>query len=306
MLEASKRQLTEAIRSSEPALIERFASLPHAVRLPVPKQLDAVYVPGLPGAGSGDHPILLVAHTDTVFDRPGRVVWHGHIGHSAHPDIGLGADDRAGCAALWALRNTGASLLIVPAEERGCIGSRYVAEHYADLLKHHCFAVQFDRRGSSDLVFYDGEPDELLNILEPAYGGYAEADGSYSDVAVLCPALGIAGVNISIGFDDEHTPDETIDAAAWTRTVDNARNLIAAGDYPPIPYVPDHTLYDPDDYGFGDWSEGLDDFDEPLADVAWCDDCALAWDADDIDPTAPDPKCPVCGGPLLVAWEAAV
>lgn len=319
-----QRQLSGWIGSTEEQIVDRFASLPNAIRLPVPGELDAVFVPATrPGPA-----VLLVAHFDTVWDYPGKVQWNGHIGESYWNGMGIGADDRAGIAALWSLRRSGHAMLIVPAEERGCIGSRYVSDEYPDILTSDrlAFALQFDRRGNSDLVFYNGEPGGLLPILQRDFGGYYQASGSYSDITEICPALGIAGANISIGFDDEHTSYESIDLAAWFRTVENTRRLLTRDDLDFIPYVEkpfpkyrkasgtttkSKTLPFDQEWlkGLDDYQTGLDSDDDdggidggfPVPDnfTLWCDDCSLEWEPDEVNESDIDGvlQCPVCTGP---------
>jgi hypothetical protein len=299
--------LKQFIEAGEDAIVDAFASLPHARRLPVPGLPDAVLVPPDPGV---EHPVCLVAHTDTVWPGPGRLAWCGDgRGRSAVPDRGIGADDRAGCAALWRLRDSGAGLLIVPAEEDGCVGSRHVARYHRDILEDQVFGMfmQFDRRGVNDLVYYDANPADLDHDLTSGpFNGYAEAVGSFSDVSVLAPALGVVGVNVSIGFDAEHTPQESIDPLVWAMTVRNAaawlRETRTRGG---IRYV-----YRDARRNAGHWYDSYDDDatgwsppDEPEA-YYWCDDCALPLDEDetDTDRSTGVPICPVCGGPLVLEY----
>ena len=78
--------------------------------------------------GTRPDKVVLVAHADTFFDE--RYGWpqvahtlderDGAIYSINEGNIGLGADDRAGCAILWLLRNSGHSLLITDGEEDGC------------------------------------------------------------------------------------------------------------------------------------------------------------------------------------------
>lgn len=82
--------------------------------------------------------VVLVAHADTFFDSS---YWSEPVEHNITEidgviysqnetevlnTAGLGADDRAGCAMLWLLRNSGHSLLITDGEENGMIGSKWL------------------------------------------------------------------------------------------------------------------------------------------------------------------------------------
>lgn len=304
-------QLTSSMMlASERNIINRFAGLPGAVMLPVPNELPGVYIPG---TRSGNRAVL-VAHTDTVWDhQPIRLKYDSDLGclWSGIPKRGIGADDRAGCAALWALRKLGHSLLIVPAEERGCIGSRAIAEDYPDLLTDHALAIQFDRRGTDDLVFYDGEPEPLLTTMLPYFPDYSEAIGSFSDVAELCPAYGIAGVNVSIGFGYEHTKDEFLDVNAWRRTVECTRAFLGGPPLPMMPYVDNSYTCQGNWRGLNYW-QGQDDYgdhygfpddpDTPPPTNFWCGDCCYSYDTWEIDERDIDdnPCCPCCGQAMYV------
>lgn len=252
--------LTWAMQARETVIIDRFASLPGAVRIPVwglgqqswgghdhgylggarsvQKELDAVYVPG-----ARPDRVLLVAHTDTVWPGPPtQVVWGPDekrktmCAFSLIKGRGIGADDRAGVAALWALRKMGHSLLLVPGEERGCIGSTEVAAKHAGKITDHSFALQFDRRNMQDLVFYQGKPGALLTLLEANYPGYQLAEGSVTDICKLCPALKIAGANISIGYQYEHTHNELLVLEDWIKTVLLTWKFLATPNLPTIAY----------------------------------------------------------------------
>ena len=84
-----------------------------------------VYIPG-----TRKDRVLLVAHADTVWDEaygnPCRSQWKFENGvyYSINPQCGIGADDRSGCAMLWALRDCGHSILVVSGEEKGKHGAK--------------------------------------------------------------------------------------------------------------------------------------------------------------------------------------
>ena len=229
-----KSRVKQFMTMGEGEIIGMFKGLPDASVLPTPYG-DAVYI-----KGTREDAVLLVSHTDTVWgDSEIKLKQDGMVVSSACDKTGIGADDRAGVAALWSLRNTGHSILIVPEEETGCKGSGYVAEHYK-LFFSEQFAIQFDRRGGKDLVFYDCGNDDFEDYLLGHYEKYSTAMGSFSDICELCPALGIAGVNISIGFRNEHTASETLNLDEWYRTVTTTRKLLAK-DCPDFEYV--ESLY---------------------------------------------------------------
>ena len=184
--------------------------------------------------------VALVAHTDTVFARPlkpSELGCTGSLLYSKSDKFGLGADDRAGisaCLALWReLDNV--AVILCPNEETGCNGSRALSiEHIDSVMPSELmqFCIQFDRRGARDIVAYD-VADELVGYIAEYMPTYSQARGSFSDICELCPTLGVQGVNLSIGYDNEHTPNETLDILDYSRTVDLVRDMLqTVGDIP--------------------------------------------------------------------------
>jgi hypothetical protein len=117
--------------------------------------------------------VLLIAHVDTIpndspklkieFGGENALFYSGtrrtgffKSGKPFANGLPIGADDRAGCAILWELKDLGHSLLLVHGEEFGCLGSRYLMSNpkMAALMQNHQFAIEFDRHGEDDLVFY--------------------------------------------------------------------------------------------------------------------------------------------------------
>ena len=101
-------------------IFDRFAALPNAIAKKGGKPFERfVYVPG-----NRKDRVLLVAHIDTVWDKDyqkfgnnkphnHRVVFENGIFSSGEETCGIGADDRAGCAMLWKLKDSGHSILIL-------------------------------------------------------------------------------------------------------------------------------------------------------------------------------------------------
>lgn len=175
-----------------------------------------VYIPGF----RSDR-VLLVAHADTYFDGqsgyPADVFVQGGILRSTHPDLACGADDRAGCAMLWQMRDLGHSLLITSGEEKGRRASTWLMEKNPDLAdeinRTHSFVVQLDRCNGTDFKCYDVGTPHFRRYVEDVTG-YTEPDrSSYTDICTLC--RDIPGVNLSIGYYHEHTKEEYLDLEQW-------------------------------------------------------------------------------------------
>lgn len=224
--------------SSTPVL-QRFAELPGAIVQEGEgnSQERFVYVPG-----TRRDRVVLVAHADTV--------WHGHhkdphhqvvaengLFRSASDNTGLGADDRAGCAILWLFRESGHSLLVTDGEERHQIGSRFLMEECPEIAEElnatHQFMVQFDRRNARDFKCYDVGTDAFRHYVH-SVTGYTEPDKSaYTDITVLC--RDICGVNLSVGYYDEHSKDECIYVDEWVHTLNLARKWLLDENLPRFP-----------------------------------------------------------------------
>ena len=216
--------------SSPEEVFEKFLSLENAKSYETNDIIDCVYVPG-----TRKNRVLLLAHADTVFTiYPDSEKQHeffideGDIYRSLEDDAGIGADDRAGCAILWLLKDLGHSLLITNNEEIGSIGAKNIRYYHKELfeeLNNHQYMIEFDRRNSHDYKVYDIPVTEDFKLFIEASTGYTEADKkSSTDIRILCDK--ICGVNLSVGYYDEHSEWETLDLNEWKNTLDIARKML--------------------------------------------------------------------------------
>lgn len=193
--------------------------------------------------GTRQDKALLVAHCDTVW--PGLIIKpkyeNGIISSQRtgkqlveydkntvieYDGIGIGADDRAGCAILWELRNLGHSLLVVSGEESGGVASSAIAENewWQRKIAEHSFAIEFDRHGSDDIVFYNVGTNKFVSYVK-GKTKYTPRRGTFTDISNLCQD--ICGVNISVGYHNEHTGEEHLVLSQWQKTLDTARNWLS-------------------------------------------------------------------------------
>lgn len=208
-----------------------------------------VYVPG-----HRKDKALLVAHADTVFGEnyvPKIGLESGVLFSLSHKDdgirrsrgtkegskmvgTGLGADDRAGCAIIWKLRELGHSILITSGEEIGQIAAHAIMENkwWKEEIAKHQFAVQFDRKGYKDIVFYQCGTTKFEDYVKEETG-YKVERGSRTDICVLCKD--ICGVNISVGYYNEHTKDEILVIDQWHNTYLTARKWLSQSNIPRFP-----------------------------------------------------------------------
>ena len=174
--------------------------------------------------GEGDIPVLLVAHTDTVFPHPPTQILYARKQGIISGTYGIGADDRAGVWAIARLLREGyrPHVLFTDLEECGAHGA---TDASYDLRKPdvHCI-IQIDRRGSDDAVYYG-----CGNLTFQQYvtdHGFTTAQGSFSDISILAPAWNIAAVNVSAGYYHEHTEHECLHLNQLDATIDRVDAML--------------------------------------------------------------------------------
>jgi len=155
---------------------------------------------------------LFVAHMDTVKDADvsGKLRISGNTLSRKGQRI-LGADDRAGVDIL--LRHIeDINFCFTRDEELGGVGAHLLDTNpeFCYILENVSCAIQYDRRGSSDIIPYG--PSDFIREIENLTG-YKSAYGTFTDVAVWEDS--VAGANMSVGYSKEHTSAETLDIEAW-------------------------------------------------------------------------------------------
>ena len=193
----------------------------------------------------GDIPIALVAHMDTVFKEPPHEIFYDEKHNVMWSPQGLGADDRAGVFAILQIIKGGLKphIIFTTDEEYGAIGASKLALldcPFSDLR----YLIQLDRRGSDDCVFYNCNNDEFVDYIENF--GFVWNYGSFTDISELCPAWGVAGVNLSVGYRDEHSKNEVLFVGQLLATINKVKKMLMEKDIPQFKYIP---LYD----YYGDW-----------------------------------------------------
>ena len=193
----------------------------------------------------GVAPVMLVAHLDTVHKKPVREICAVDNGNILSSPQGIGGDDRCGCYGLvkvYKLSSVKPWLLFTCEEEVGGIGAQAFCDCYAqgrlpgelDALK---FIVEIDRRGSNDAVFYDCyNPDFETYITSK---GFKTAFGSFSDISVIAPVLGVAAVNLSSGYYNPHRRNEYIVRSEVEDTIQKVVEIVAdsvRADFPRYEY----------------------------------------------------------------------
>ena len=185
----------------------------------------------------GDIPIALVAHMDTVFKFPVKEVFYDRQKNVIWSPEGLGADDRAGVFAIIQIIKRGLRphIILTTDEEIGAVGAAKLANiecPFEDLR----YIIQLDRRGSNDCVFYDCDNEAFVQYVEQF--GFVEAIGSFTDISMICPAWKIAGVNLSIGYRDEHSTSEILFVNYMFDTIEKVIKMLQEEEIPSFEYIP--------------------------------------------------------------------
>lgn len=229
------------MRMSQDNVLDKFHGLVDAFSDgKMENQQKFIYIPG-----TRSDRVLLVAHADTVWNSlnidlgyandtvfsTGRNAKINYINKKkkiigSRVGKGIGADDRAGCYIVWKLRESGHSILITSGEEIGCITSKFImgSSWWRKEIAKHNFAIQFDRRGRDDIVFYDVGTEKFAEYIK-SNTGYKPENGTFTDIRILCKD--ICGVNMSVGYFSEHTPDEMLYVPYMENTLRIARDMLA-------------------------------------------------------------------------------
>lgn len=185
--------------------------------------------------GTGHGPtILLNAHLDTVdvIEEDREIVKEGSIWSSSKGI--LGADDRAGVAILLELAqrlhtlhfNGKVKFIFTVEEEIGLVGARNIDDYF---LWDVDAAFVVDRRGTGDIVtscggyepFCDERFGTFIEEVAKSQGleGWKCTNGGSSDTRIWASHR-IQSVNLSVGYQNEHTTAETLDTEACYHTVE--------------------------------------------------------------------------------------
>lgn len=192
----------------------------------------------------GDLPICLLAHMDTVFKYPPKTFYYDQEQNVLWSPHGLGADDRAGIIIIMELIERGyrPHIILTDLEERGGIGAGYLISSYPECPFKECKAlIQLDRQGHDDAVYYECGNEDYEKLIT-SYGFVTEI-GSFSDISIIAPQWEIAAVNLSVGYEREHTYTETLNITWMNETINKVEwMLVECGEWSFYSYIP--IVYD--------------------------------------------------------------
>lgn len=202
-------------------------------------------------AAKGTIPLILVAHLDTVFQTPPTgvfdILYDRDLG-IINSYKGLGADDRAGVYGILKLLGNNKknlpSVLFTMDEEIGGLGAiaaskMSVIELFGEKPK---YIIELDRQGINDAVFYDCDNKPFVEYVESF--GFMLEWGTFTDISILCPVWECAGVNLSIGYVNEHSVAELFFPGDWSLTLEKVQEMIdEINEAPYFEYIPAHDHF---------------------------------------------------------------
>ena len=156
--------------------------------------------------------VALVAHLDTVFNFPPHELFYDRDKDTILTlGQGAGFDDRAGVYAILKIltewKDVPPTIIFTLGEEDYGIGAREAAsDNLRKEAKRLKYMIELDRQGKDDCVFYQCISKDFRNYVSSF--GFKEQPGSYSDIYFLMDKWQTCGVNLSIGYYDEHTDYE--------------------------------------------------------------------------------------------------
>lgn len=219
-----KELLKMLLRSNESSLLkalENYLNLKYN-KCNVFAKKDFIYA-------TGDIPILLVAHVDTVLHKAPKIftnkegnIWMGQNG--------LGADDRAGVFALLKIIQSGRkpSILFTSGEEIGGLGAMAFVKDFPEPPVPTKYIIEIDRRGRGQAVFYDCGNTKFMSYVESF--GFKIQNGIFSDISFICPQWDTAGVNLSAGYYNEHTYLESLKIEDLFYTIGRVKKMLDNAD----------------------------------------------------------------------------
>lgn len=180
----------------------------------------------------GTIPVALVAHMDTVCeDEKSKIKIEPLLLYDREKEVMTFMyptfDDITGIFVIIKLISAGYKphIILTEDEELGCKGAeKLIKKNAKSPFKELKYLIQVDRRGTNDCVFYDCCNLKFIDYIEKF--GFKEAHGSFSDISVIAPSWGVAAVNLSVGYYNEHSYQEVLLVPALLATIEKIKNIL--------------------------------------------------------------------------------
>ena len=214
----------------------------------------------------GKAPVMLIAHLDTVHEEKVKTICKSPSGNILISPQGIGGDDRCG---VYALVNIYEAVEIKPwllftcDEEIGGVGAEIFIEDYNKSrvkgLNKLKLLIEIDRRGSKDAVYYGCNNPEFEAYITGK--GFTTEYGSFSDISVIAPELGVAAVNLSSGYYNAHTLHEYINRKQINAVIQSVIEIISDAvkpDFPRYKYIERVKKFSSFNVSFGSYDTYVD------------------------------------------------
>lgn len=180
--------------------------------------------------GIGQIPIALVAHMDTVFEDDN--LDRGELFYDNKRDVlwnpnGAGFDDKAGIFSILKIIENGflPHVIFTTNEEIGSLGAEILANDMPNMpFEDLKYIIELDRANYNDCVFYNCMNYKFEDYISSF--GFETKMGVRSDICKICPKWRIAGVNLSIGYRNQHTEYEVLNVDALFSTISKVKDML--------------------------------------------------------------------------------
>lgn len=225
------KTLEEFLRPTQKGLFKMLSKMyPNAIR----SKKEYILVPG-------EAPIMLLAHLDTVHAQPVQTICKSKDKNILMSPQGIGGDDRCGVYAIVNAYDKAVKkpwLLFTCDEEIGGVGADQFCHAHSECklpkeLDDLKLLIEIDRRGSNDAVYYDCDNEELEKYITSK--GFRTAYGSFSDISVVAPELGVGAVNLSSGYYNAHKLHEYINRRELDAVLQKVNEIVAESAQPNFP-----------------------------------------------------------------------
>ncbi|RLG11479.1 hypothetical protein DRN73_05275 [Candidatus Pacearchaeota archaeon] len=171
--------------------------------------------------------VVLCSHFDTVIDN-------GKVYIDRKKEVFFGAikgDCRAGVLMMLKLSEKGRISILFNGEETGAWGVRKFCEKFNYIqekipeLRNISFFIEFDRKGRGQFICYNHDNKDLKNLF--IENGFIEEEGIFSDISVIEENLNYCGINLSIGYYNNHTEYELLKFEDWLYTYEKVQPIIS-------------------------------------------------------------------------------
>lgn len=213
----------------------------------------------------GDDPkVLWSCHTDTVTRKEGRqnVKWisKGMLGlHNPKPGSCLGADDGGGvwlCMEMIAAEKPG-YYIFHRDEEIGGLGSSFLKNNPEYIPETIQIAIAMDRNGTDSVITHQGWSRCCSQEFGEALARQLGSNWRCDDTGIFTDTANYVGIipectNLSIGYEGNHGPRETLDVNHLIALRDALLKL----DTDKLPVV--RIASDEEDWNFSQWRDEYD------------------------------------------------